>query len=198
MTSTDLINHLYYKKLPQIYRDMDTSLMTKPFYRYLSALIDGGYAEALSDVDNLLDLIDPQKCPGEFLPMLCSSFGLTYFEDINPIYQRKFLQNIGEITRRRGTYSCVKFIAKVLTGLDVELGYERNSTGRHLTVMLLAKTLEDISNIDTSINVIARYIQTQIPYYITTHINSRVASQNIENKLYTANAITSYAHYKLG
>ena len=197
MTSTDLINHLYYKKLPQIYRDMDTSLMTKPFYRYLSALIDGGYAEALSDVDNLLDLIDPQKCPGEFLPMLCNSFGLTYFEDINPIYQRKFLQNIGEITRRRGTYSCVRFIAKVLTGLDVDLEYARNSSGRHLTITLLAKTIDDVNNMETSKAVIARYIGTQIPYYITVHINSKVAVQALNTTRYTAGAITTYIHYAL-
>lgn len=198
MTSTALLNHLYYNKLPQIYRDMDTSLMTTPFKRYLSALIDGGYSEVLKDIDNLSNLVDPQKCPEEYLPLLCNSFGLTYFEDISPIYQRKFLQNIGEINHRRGTYSCVRFIAKVLTGLDVDLEYERTSTGRHLTVTLLAKTIDDVNNMETSKAVIARYIGTQIPYYITVHINSRVATQELNNTRHTAGAITTYIHYALG
>lgn len=198
MTSTALLNHLYYNKLPQIYRDMDTSLMTTPFKRYLSALIDGGYSEVLKDIDNLSNLVDPQKCPKEYLPLLCNSFGLTYFEDISPIYQRKFLQNIGEINHRRGTYSCVRFIAKVLTGLDVDLEYERTSTGRHLTVTLLAKTIDDVNNMETSKAVIARYIGTQIPYYITVHINSRVATQELNNTRHTAGAITTYIHYALG
>ncbi len=198
LTAERLLNHIYYNKLPQIYRDMDMGLKTLPLKRYLSSLIEGGYSEALKDINSLLNLIDPQKCPEEFLPMLCDSFGLSYFEDIAPIYQRKFLQNIGEITRRRGTYSCVKYLVKVLTGLDVELDYYRDESGsRVLDIFLLARTLKQVEEINTSISVIQRYVQTQIPYYIHPRVSSKISSQTLRTHYYTAGAITSFTQYNL-
>ena len=99
INSEQLLNHLYYKKLPQVYRDMDKMLKTYPLKRYLSSLVDGGYAEVLKNAEGILDLVDPEKCPSEFLPYLCESFGLEYFEDMDDTYQRRFLMNIGEILR---------------------------------------------------------------------------------------------------
>lgn len=197
LTSEQLLNHLYYNKLPQIYRDMDKAQMTFPLKRYLSALIDGGYAELLKDTNNLMELVDPQKCPEKFLPMLCESFGLPYFNDIPAIYQRKFISNIGEINKRRGTYSCVTFLVRVLTGLDTELSYARTSNGRELDITLLAKTLQQLSEIDTSVSVIEKYIQTQIPYYITPRVNSRVESQTIASRTYRSSAIFTNTVYTL-
>lgn len=201
LTSNSLVDHLYYNKLPQVYRDMDSSLITKPLYRYLKALSDGGFLEALQGINGLLDLVDPEKCPEEFLAYLCESFGLEYFEDISPVYQRRFLLNVGEIIRRRGTYSCVKFMARVLTNMDVELQYLRGEyneqEGRHLIITLLADTLEQILNMDTSIKVIERYIGTQIPYYIYPHVTSRVKTQVVQSKVYRVNVLSSTLSYNL-
>jgi len=201
ITSEQLLKHLYYNKLPQVYRDMDDKLKTRPLYRYLSSLIEGGYSEVIKDINNLLDLVDPEKCPEEFLPYLCRSFGLEYFEDIDPIYQRRFLLNIGEIIKRRGTHSCIRFLVRVLTGLDVELQYIRGefegNNGRHLIVTLLAETLEQVVNIDTSVFVVERYLQTQLPYYIYPHVSSRVATQKVQTVVYRKNALTTHTAYDL-
>lgn len=201
ITKEQLLNHLYYNKLPQIYRDMDMTLKTYPLKRYLSSLIEGGYCEALEDIENILTLVDPEKCPKEYLPYLCNSFGLEYFEDIDEIYQRRFLSNIGEVIKRRGTYSCVRFLVRVLTGLNVELKYFRGvfqeKQGRHLVVTLLADTIEQVMNIGTSVFVVERYIQTQLPYYIYPHVASRVTTQEVKTIIFRANAITSHTSYDL-
>lgn len=196
-----LLNHLYYNKLPQTYRDADKSLMTYPLKRYLSSLIEGGYVEAIVDIENLTNLVDPEKCPKEFLPMFCNSFGLEYFEDVGDTYQRRFLLNIGEIIKRRGTYSCVRFFVKVMTGLNVELRYfngdYQGEQGRHLIITLLAETMEQVLNIGTSVFIVERYIQTQIPYYILPHVASKVAVQEVKVKVYKANFVQSTSFYNL-
>ena len=162
MTSEKLFDHLYNRKLPQVYRDMDT-LPTVNFAlkRYLSSLIEGGYSEVLKDISKLLDLIDPEKCPNEFLPLLCESFGLEYFEDIDPVYQRRFLANIGEMVKRRGTYAGVRYIVRVLTGYDVELEYLRgehkNKKGRHLFISLLVDVEKGVGKLDVEKDIIDRY-----------------------------------------
>lgn len=197
----DFLKHLYYNKLPQVYRTMDEDLKTKPFWRYLSALVDGGYGEQLEDINNFLDIINPEKCPEEFLPPFMESFGLEYFEDIAPVYQRKFLANIGHLIKRRGTYTGVRYLVKTLTGLNVELKYIRGEyegmQGRHLIVTILANSIDDLRDMGTNIFVVERYLATQIPYYIYPHVDSRVATQKINNKVYRANAVGYTIMYKI-
>ena len=201
LSGSQLLSYLYYRKLPQVYRDMDSSMVTQPFYRYLSSLVEGGYSTVLAEVENLLDLIDPEVCPEEFLPYLSQSFGLDYFEDISPVYHRRFLSNIGEIIKRRGTYSCLRFLVRALTGLNVSFEYIRGEykgvQGRHLIVNLLAETLEQLNDIDTSIFVVEQFLTTQIPYYITPHVVSQVVTEPLKFDIYRGNALVSAKYYNL-
>lgn len=203
------LDYMYYSKLPEVYRTYDEPL-GKPLYRFLQALFEGGIAPLVnkfqygeehdpSDTDkinvggleNLLELVDPQTCPDSFLPYYCKSFGLEWFPDLakttigmanHDYYNRTFLCNVGEIIRRRGTESCVKFIAKVLTGMDVELNYTRifdeedttKTVERKLNVNMIARSSEDVANVGISSEVIERYIASQIPYYITPDITYNI------------------------
>ena len=54
ITNDKLLDYLYEKKLPQVYRTMDSGLRTRPFYRYLQALLEGGYGEQLKDINRFL------------------------------------------------------------------------------------------------------------------------------------------------
>lgn len=182
-----LTDFIYYHKLPQVYRTFDSPLGS-PLYRYLQSLIEGGYADLINNntkgyrgVENLLDLIDPQTCPDEFLPYYCKSMGIEWFPDLitakrGTYYLRTFLCNIGEIYKRRGTESVVGYIARTLTEMDVILRYERvfnpdkTTKARILWVELQAHTLEEIENVDISTKVIKRFVDTQVPYYLTTAI----------------------------
>ena len=193
LTSKSMLDLLYYKKLPQIYRDEDKKL-GYPLKRYLESLIDGGFCGSIKDIEGLMHLIDPETIPEEFFPYLYESFGLEYFPDINVSYQRKFLLNMGELVRRRGTFSSVQFLIKVLTGLEADLSFGNDK----LNIVLLANTMEQVDSIETSMYIIGNFIKTQIPYFITPVITSRIASQTISSKSYSYSAIGSYKFYTIG
>lgn len=199
LTSQQISDLLYYKKLPEIYRTMDAGLRY-PLKRYLESVVEGS-TDIISDTDKLMELIDPMKCPDEYFPHLCESLGISYFPDIDLSYQRKLLMSVGEIIKRRGTYSCVKYLARVLTGLEVELSYIKDVyegvAGRHLLVTLLADTLEDVNSMEYSAEVIERYVSKHIPYYIIPNVLSQVRTQTIQMTTYRDSFIGIYSHHTL-
>ncbi len=203
-------DYIYYKKMPEVYRTFDEPL-GKPLYRYLQSLLEGGYAELIYNntrgergIDNLLSMLDPQTCPEEFLPYYCKSMGIEWFQDliieregIDPYYFiRTFLCNVGEIYKRRGTESLVKYIAKVLTSMDVKLKYQRvfnerrKTLERNLWVEVQALTQEEIENIGLNSEVVKRYIDTQIPYYLTARVLYVLHKGDITVEGYTGSLIT--------
>lgn len=192
ITSEKLLDLLYNKKLPQLYRDEDI-LIKSPLKRYLEALVEGGYINAVEDIEKTLLLFDPMTIPDSMFPTLCESFGLEYFPDIDITYQRKFLLNLGELIRRRGTFSSIHYMVRALTGLEVELSMEDNT----LNIVLLAADLEQVNNIETSMSVIYNYIQAQIPYYVVPNITSRIVTQAIPSTTHTLSAITVFKHYHI-
>lgn len=192
MTTQSLLDLLYNRKLPQVYRDEDKKI-GYPLKRYLESLIEGGFCGSINDIEGVMLLIDPENIPEKFFPYLYESFGLEYFPDIDIVYQRKFLMNIGELIRRRGTFSSVQFLIKVLTGLEAELSCDGNT----LTIILSAKTLGQIDDIETSMRVINNFIKTQIPYYINPVIESRIDTQVIPSKSYHFSSVGHYKFYKI-
>lgn len=202
ITNDKLLNYLYEKKLPQVYRTMDSSLRTRPFYRYLQSLLEGGYGEQLKDINRFLDIVDPKKCPEEFLPYFIESFGLTYYSDVNVAYQRKFLSNVGELLKRRGTHSVVSYLVRTLTGLSIKQRYLRGEykgyQGRHLIVTLLAGNVDSLNHLPTYIAVVEKYLRDFIPYYIYIWIDSSVNIQKLETTRFKASCISYSLSYSIG
>ncbi len=66
-------------------------------------------------IKDLVELVNPLTCPEELFPFLYESFGLTYFNDIDIAYQRRFLNNIGFMNGIKGTITEVNFICSILT-----------------------------------------------------------------------------------
>ncbi len=197
------LEFLYNRRLPAVYRNVDEP----SFYlkRYLQALIDGGYGIVLDDVKGFQNLVDANQVPEELLRYLIESFGLTYYPDIDYKYQRRIVDNVGELFKRRGTYAGVRYLAKVLTGMDIDLFYLRGYAneqgeysddsgepfgpddpgvkyGRYLYVTLLAKTTEQVTDRDVSTEVLKRYLKEFVPYYIDVWVSSVVAIQDLEIK----------------
>ena len=199
ITNDKLLNYLYEKKLPQVYRTMDSSLRTRPFYRYLQALLEGGYGEQLKDINMFVEIVDPKECPEEVLPYFMESFGLTYYPVINVAYQRKFLSNIGELLKRRGTHSVVSYLVRTLTGLNIEQRYFRGEykgyQGRHLLVTLLADSIGDLQNMHYYIFIVEKYLKDFIPYYIYPWLDSSVKMQRLETTRYKASVVGYSINY---
>lgn len=192
ITSKDFLDLLYNRKLPQIYRDEDKKI-GYPLKRYLESLIVGGFCGSISDIEGVMLLIDPESIPEKFFPYLYESFGLEYYPDIDVSYQRKFLMNIGEFIRRRGTFAGVQFLVKVLTNLEAELSLEDNT----LYIVLLAKNINQVDSIEMSMKVIENFIKTQIPYFISTDISSRIDTQVIASKSYSQSVVGYFPQYAI-
>lgn len=193
MEKNQLVDFLYYKKLPVVYQDEDLAQKPKlPLYRYLQALFVGGDS-VLEDINNILLLTDPEKCPDKFFPYLVRSFGLQYFEDIPISYQRKLLGNIGELYRRRGTSNCIRYLARVLTGMNAVVDY--NQTNLTLTITLIAASINDITNMETSKKVILAYLKDFLPYYVNLAFRAEAGKQVIESDVYHAGMVISKKHY---
>jgi phage tail-like protein len=191
------IDYLY-GRLPEIYRQEDSKIGT-PLYRFLKALCDSGYAPVIKDVNNFLNLLDPDICPSSFFKQLYESFGFTYTEGVSEKYMRKILGNAGELRKRRGTYSYVRYLVRVLTGMEVDLEYIRGyntsvnefmeTQGRWLNIYLIATTIEQALNINTDISVIRPLLEANLPFYITPTFTTRLqtlALQSAETRIYGA------------
>lgn len=201
ITKEELLKYAYYRCTPVVYMEYDAE-QGFPLYRFLASMIMGGYALSIQDIEGILDLTDPEKCPDKFFPFLYESFGLEYFPDIDIKYHRRFLANYGELNRRRGTYSCVKFLVRVLTSLESELRYfrgenEKGEYGRHLIVTLKVSSSEDILNLDLTFGVISDFLALFLPYYITVGMASEVVPQDLILPVYRANASTYQYRYDL-
>lgn len=191
-TPNNLLNLLYSGKLPQIYREEDSKIGL-PLRRYLESLVEGGYKGAIEDIEKTLTLFDPKAIPDSMFPFLCKSFGLEYFPDIDVTYQRKFLSNLGELVKRRGTFSSVHYLVRALTGIECELSREGNT----LNIVLLAATVEQMNNIEISMTVVSSYVRSQIPYYLVPNISYRVSTQFIPSSSYSLTALTTLKHYEI-
>lgn len=189
-----LVDFLYYRKLPQQYVIEDTKLKY-PLYKYLQSVFSGA-DDLLQYINDILYLVDVDKVEDKYLPYFLQSFGFKYFEDIDPKYQRKILANIGILRKRRGTSNLVRFIVRVLADMDVEVEY--NPDTRVLTLTLKAESINDIMNMATSRKVITRYIQDFIPYYCKVEYEAETVPADIELKhRYSANAVLYQAIYNV-
>ena len=197
MDSKELVDFLYYKKLPEIYRREDNLQKKTPLYRYLQSLVLGGYGEVIKEIDDITTLIDPQRCPAEFFPYLYKSWGLTYDMHIPLIYQRKILENVGNILRRRGTYACVRYLVRVLTKFNTKLTMTHYSYGKILTITLIADTMKALEDLDSSFATIKEFVHYFIPYNIDILVTSEVKVQSLTAERERATALTQGMFYDI-
>lgn len=116
---TNLIGDYLYNSLPALYRvqDKDTNYTLK---RYLGAL---GQSMTLvnDETRDILTLLDVEKMDAKFLPYFASMFGVEYHHDIPEDSQRKYLANIVDIQKRKGTKEVLEFTARELTGMNATI-----------------------------------------------------------------------------
>lgn len=195
----DKLSDYAYNLLPNIYRQMDVQQNKDrpPLYLYMRSMfcgadvtnegdsthITGAGEILLNKMNDFTRLMNPDSCPDEIFPCLFESFGLTYNDSIeirqdtngNKIiyYHRKFLNNLGELIKRLGTIAGIRYLVRVLTGLEFEYEYYRGfnedgNFGRYLKIYLKAKSVEEINSIPHSIKVIENFLKPFVPFYINS------------------------------
>ena len=108
-----------YNSLPKIYRVKDSEV-DFTLKKFLHALGDG-LEEVHEEVLNLLTLIDVEKMDSKFLPFYASMFGVTYNYDVPEAFQRKYLANLVDIMKRKGTREVIEFTAREITGMEANI-----------------------------------------------------------------------------
>lgn len=114
---TSFADYLY-NRLPQVYRTSDQEQILR---RFIETFAEAGFDPLLQETMDMMNLLDVDKCPSEFLPFLCSFYGFEYTVEIPELFMRRLLKHIIELYKRKGTKSVVKFIARELTGFDSEI-----------------------------------------------------------------------------
>lgn len=138
--------------------------------KYLMSAFVGGADDVLKSINGVRDFSDPLKCPSEDLPTLCESWGIKYEPSIPEMYQRKHLAYIGELYKRKGTFSCIKYLVRTVTGNDCDLVYAKDpKTGeRSFNVTLIAQSVQDITTgkIQKDTYAIQRIVPRFLPFYL--------------------------------
>ena len=207
-TTNDLAEYIYNRKIPEIYRIADDEVSAdKDLNRFLHVGIEGGFGNTLDKAKSLRSLVNPLTCPPHCLPFLASSWGIPYFEDIGVYYNRKFLSNIGEFLKRRGSMGGVKYIIRVLTGFDSDLEYKRISEGeeqgRYLYYTLKPNSINDLKSKKDKFSVyskvVSKFLQANVPFYIRVVYKGIVVRQEeeMENRSLNVLSINSSYHYDL-
>lgn len=140
--SSFMSNYLY-NKLPQVYRNYDNQELLK---RFIEVMCEGGYINVLNETHNIMDLLDVDKCPSKFLPLLCSYYGYEYNLEIPELFQRRLLKYMVDVYKRKGTKSSIKFIARELTGFESEIIENKDFDEEQIRITKWDKRFEHYRN----------------------------------------------------
>ena len=114
----DFTKYLY-ECLPAIYK-LEDEYQGDVLQRYLDVL---GFAMNLlcNETEDIRKLYDVDHMPMQFLKRYASIFNFPIYSGMPEDLQRKLLSNMIPILRRKGTAEVIEFVAREVTGCDVEI-----------------------------------------------------------------------------
>lgn len=132
-----------YNRLPSIYRTTDKEELLR---RFIECFVEGGFAPLLQETQEIMNILDVDKCPSQFLPNLCAMYGYEYTLELPELFQRRLLKHIVELYKRKGTKSVVRFIARELTGFESEIIENKDFTPEQIELTHWDKRFEHYRN----------------------------------------------------
>ena len=110
-----------YNRLPEVYRKADINGGNETLLRFLSALDDGGFRTLNLDIEKLYNIMSIEKAPQELMPVIGNMLGYKYVKEVDDRTQRKIVENLVELYKRKGTKSAINFIIREFTEYDTKL-----------------------------------------------------------------------------
>lgn len=118
--SRDLGQYLY-DRLPDIYRKRDSEEgIDYALLRFLQVLNEGGITTLFNEMLELYDILQVDKMPSDIVPLIGQLLGYNYRDDFEEDIQRKIIQNLIELYKRKGTKSVLNFITREFTKYDAK------------------------------------------------------------------------------
>jgi phage tail-like protein len=94
----------------------------------LMRVLGTGLTEARDLADNVVDLIDVDTCPAEFLPHLGHLLGFEFPYDLDEAMQRNFIRSIVALYRVKGTPMALSFVVnRIIAGKGFTLSVSNES-----------------------------------------------------------------------
>lgn len=183
-----------YNRLPSIYRSEDAN-NSFTLERFLDVLNSGGFQTIIDKLNGLDNLIDLDNVPAEYLRHVASLYGFDYstLDDTtyNPVlpewFIRRLIANMIPLLRKKGTKSCINYIARELSGFKSTIienkdftdeqvattGWTRSFNNRKNFILNISAP-EETSSIQEKEDAIAYAIQSFLQlwsecYIITTY-----------------------------
>lgn len=117
----DLGQYLY-DRLPDIYRKRDSEEgIDYALLRFLQVLNEGGITTLFNEMLELYDILQVDKMPSDIVPLIGQLLGYEYRDDLEEDIQRKIIQNLIELYKRKGTKSVLNFITREFTKYDAKV-----------------------------------------------------------------------------
>lgn len=162
---SDEFREKLFNSLPNLYKNIDKD-NKDALYRYLCALVDGGFSYIIQENNGLLDLNDPDNTLSEVLPLLYEQYGFEMFNGIPEYYSRKLLPHLCQCYRRKGAEAVVDYLVSFVANTSAYL--EKTPTFDEDYTMNLKVIMDDSDR-----SKIPDYIQMKtivenfIPFFIT-------------------------------
>ena len=122
-----------YEKLPRLFRNADAEQKLQ-LKRYLDILVSGGFHPLHEETENILSLIDVDKIPNEYLPLLASALGFRFPYNLDEQTQKIYIINAVRAYKIKGTRPALEFMIRELTKLETNLTIDDDNRVLYLDV----------------------------------------------------------------
>ncbi len=163
LNSDDFRERLF-NSLPNLYKNIDKD-NKDALYRYLCALVDGGFSYIIQENNGLLDLNDPDNTLSEVLPILYEQYGFEMFNGIPEYYSRKLLPHLCQCYKRKGAEAVVDYLVSFVANTSAYL--EKTPTFDEDYTMFLKIIMDDIDRAKVpDFEQMRKIIKEFIPFFI--------------------------------
>lgn len=158
-----------YNSLPEVYRKDDISV-NYALKRYLQCLSDGGYSYVIEEINNLMNLVDPEKIDKSLLYLLFKAYGLEIFNGIPELYLRKLMPSVSDLFALKGSITAIEYLTSLITGVKVEIDVT-HFPETHTIKILLEMDYEAEGRGDfPNLSQIHRIIKEFLPFYVDSEV----------------------------
>jgi phage tail-like protein len=148
-----------YDRIPELTRERDAT-GGGALYQLVQVL--GSGLQGVKDhVAYILDYVDPDHCPTDYLPALGAMLGFEFPYDLDEKLQRNFIRSIIAVYRIKGTPNAMKYmVGRLIAGQGITLDIQNEDH--------VAKTFDFILTMDEA-NALGAVLMDRITYLVNLY-----------------------------
>lgn len=169
-----------FDNLPEFYKTFDKN-ENNLLERTLSVIENNGIAPIINSLDKIIDLIDVDNCPKEYLEYLFNQLGIPYEPDIPEEFQRIILKNGSILNQRKGTITSIEYLVNELSGSKCDIDIYKLNGKKYIRIVFYIFE-EGESKFLVTQGVISKYIKKFIPVLVDYELLTSYMFSDAYNK----------------